>query len=68
MLELCAAMKAQDIILYTITFQLSDTTTQDLYRSCATDADHYFNSPSNSQLQEAFEQIADELSSLRIAE
>jgi hypothetical protein len=68
MLELCAAMKAQDIILYTITFQVSNTTTQNLYRSCATDSDHYFNSPSNSQLEEAFEQIADELSNLRIAE
>ncbi len=41
---------------------------QNLYRSCATDSDHYFNSPSNSQLEEAFEQIADELSNLRIAE
>jgi Flp pilus assembly protein TadG len=68
MLELCAAMKAQDIIMYTITFQVSSTTTQNLYRSCATDDDHYFNSPSNSQLEEAFEQIADELSNLRIAE
>jgi Flp pilus assembly protein TadG len=68
MIELCEAMKAQDIILYTITFTVTSTTTQDLYRSCATNADHYFNSPSNSQLQEAFEQIADELSNLRIAE
>ncbi len=68
MLELCEAMKAQDIIMYTITFQVSSATTQNLYRSCATDADHYFNSPSNSQLEEAFEQIADELSNLRIAE
>jgi Flp pilus assembly protein TadG len=68
MLELCSAMKAQDIIMYTITFQVSSSTTQDLYRSCATDDDHYYNSPSNSQLEEAFEQIADELSNLRIAE
>ena len=68
MLELCAAMKAQDIIMYTITFQVSSTTTQDLYRSCATDDDHYYNSPTNSQLEEAFQQIADELSNLRIAE
>jgi hypothetical protein len=37
-------------------------------RSCATDADHCFNSPSNSQLQEAFEHFADQLSNLRIAE
>jgi Flp pilus assembly protein TadG len=68
MLELCSAMKAQDIIMYTITFQVSNATTQNLYRSCATDDDHYYNSPSNSQLEEAFQQIADELSNLRIAE
>ena len=68
MLELCSAMKGQDIIMYTITFQVSSTSTQNLYRSCATDDDHYYNSPTNSQLEEAFEQIADELSNLRIAE
>lgn len=68
MLELCTAMKAQDVIMYTITFQVTNSATQNLYRSCATDDDHYFNSPSNSQLESAFEQIADELSNLRIAE
>jgi hypothetical protein len=68
MLELCSAMKAQDIVLYTITFALSNTTTQELFRNCATDDDHYFNSPSNTDLQQAFVTIADELSKLRIAE
>jgi hypothetical protein len=68
MLELCEAMKAEDIVLYTITFQLSNTTTQNLFRNCATDNDHYFNSPSNSDLQQAFVTIADALSRLRIAE
>ena len=68
MLELCESMKAQDIILYTITFQLSNSTTQQLFRDCATDDDHYFNSPSNSDLQQTFVTIADELSKLRIAE
>jgi len=68
MLELCTAMKAQDVIMYTITFQVSSSATQTLFRSCATDDDHYYNSPTNSQLEEAFQQIADELSNLRIAE
>ena len=68
MLELCEAMKAQDIIMYTITFQLSNTTTQQLYEDCATSPDHYFNSPTNSQLQQVFVEIANELSNLRIAE
>ena len=68
MLELCTAMKEQDIVIYTITFQVSDNATKDMYRNCATDDDFYFNSPSNSQLDAAFQQIADELSNLRIAE
>ena len=64
----CEAMKNQGIILYTITFQLSDSATQDLYRDCATSPDHYFNSPSNAQLQTTFNIIADQLSNLRLAE
>jgi len=68
MFELCDAMKAEGIIIYTITFQLSHSDTQDLFRNCATDEDKYFNSPSNGDLQQAFATIADELSNLRIAE
>jgi len=68
LLELCTAMKAEGIVIYTITFKLSDTATQQLYRDCASNTDFYFNSPSNSDLQQAFIQIADELSNLRLAE
>ena len=68
MLELCTAMKAQGIVIYTITFQLGDTATQQLYRDCATNEEFYFNSPSNADLQQVFVHIADELSSLRLAE
>jgi hypothetical protein len=68
MLQLCSDMKGEDIILYTITFRLSDSATQNLYRSCATSPDYYFNSPSNSDLQQVFVEIANELSNLRIAE
>ena len=68
MLELCESAKAEDIILYTITFRLTDSATRNLYESCATSPDHYFDSPSNSDLQQTFVQIANELSNLRIAE
>lgn len=63
-------MKAQGIVVYTITFQLSNTTTQDLYRSSTTSPAHYFNSCSNNDLKNAFEenrQQADQLASRRIA-
>jgi hypothetical protein len=68
MLELCTAMKDEDIIMYTIVFQENDAATQQLYRDCASDPDKFFNAPSNSDLQQAFVQIAGELSNLRIAE
>jgi hypothetical protein len=68
MLELCTAMKAQDIILYTITVQVNNATTRQLFEDCATSPAHYFNSPSIGDLAAAFHQIADELTNLRIAE
>ena len=63
----CEAMKEEGIILYTITFQLSDEDTQDLYRNCATSENHYFNSPSNDELRETFIRIGTALSNLRIS-
>jgi Flp pilus assembly protein TadG len=68
MLELCESMKTEDILLYTITFRLTDSATRSLYENCATSPDHYFDSPSNSDLQQVFVEIANELSNLRIAE
>ncbi|MGH1479328.1 MAG: pilus assembly protein TadG-related protein [Geminicoccales bacterium] len=68
MLELCNAMKSEDILLYSITFRLNDSSTRSLYEDCATSPDHYFDSPSNGDLQQVFVEIANELSNLRIAE
>jgi len=66
MLQTCTAMKAQGIIIYTITFQLNNNTTKQLYRDCATDDTFYFDSPGNDELQTIFRRIGDELSNLRI--
>ena len=68
MLDLCEDMKAEGIILYAITFRVNDSATRNLYEDCATSPDHYFDSPSNTDLQQTFVQIADELSVLRLAE
>jgi len=69
MLDMCETMKAQDIIMYTITFGgTPDAGTQQLYRDCATEEDMYYHAPTNSQLQQVFVTIADELTKLRIAE
>lgn len=55
------------VTIYTITFQLNDNTIKTLMKNCATDYEKYFDSPSNSQLQANFEEIAGELSELRIS-
>lgn len=68
MLNVCNAMKNEGIIVYTITFKLNNSTTQQLFRDCATNPDHYFNSPSNDDLKETFETIGQELTNLRLAE
>jgi len=65
--EVCANVKAAGIIVYTITFQLSDPTTQDLYRNCASDPSKYFNSPTSTDLQTAFQTIGNELRKLHIS-
>jgi len=64
----CAAMKAEGVIIFTITFQLTHAPTRDLYRNCASSADHYYDSPSNAELSAVFQEIGSELSNLRIAQ
>ncbi len=63
----CNAVKAKDILVYTIGFQITNTTTQNLLKNCATKPDMYYNSPTNAQLAGIFQDIAQGLSELRIA-
>ena len=68
--ETCAAVKAAGIRLYTITFQQNDPGVQTLMRNCASapHEDHYYDSPTNETLRQAFKDIAGKLSKLRISE
>jgi hypothetical protein len=59
-------IKAKDIIIYTITFQVSSNSVRNLMRDCASEPDNYFDSPSDSELAAAFRAIGKELSNLRI--
>lgn len=69
MLDMCEAMKAQNIVMYTMTFGPSPNSgTQELYRDCATKPEMYMHAATASTLQQNFVTIADELSRLRIAE
>lgn len=66
--QVCAAMKAKGIRVYAVTFTPGiDAATKALYAGCASDADAYFDSPSQSDLKAAFRAIANELSNLRIS-
>lgn len=65
-LEVCTAMKALGIIVYTITFQVGSNSARNLMRDCATDAGKYFDSPSNAELERSFRAIGAQLSNLRI--
>lgn len=66
--EVCQNMKDEGIAVYTITFQLNDVTTQNLFRNCATDSNKYYNSPTNAELQVAFRAIGAELKRLHISQ
>lgn len=66
--ETCTAMKAQNIKIYSIVLDTTDTTVQDLFRNCATGPEFYYNSPTADQLAGVFQQIALQLSQLRLQE
>ncbi len=79
---LCNAIKAdkdgipddQDIYIYTITLEVDDASARTLMQNCATPPANcpgnqcYFDSPSGSDLENAFESIALGLNKLRVAE
>ena len=68
LLQVCTNIKDTGIIVYTITFDLDDSETQDLFQQCATDPTKYFNSPDGDTLRSAFQAIGAELSNLRISQ
>ena len=68
MSNLCTAMKAEGIILFTILFQVNDLDTETLYENCATSPDHFFDADSNSELSSVFQTIGTELANLRLSE
>lgn len=66
-LLLCNAIKARDIEIYTIGFRITANGTADqLLRTCATDASHYFHASNQSQLLEAFSAIGTGIGQLRL--
>jgi len=66
MLELCTFIKNSGVTIYTVTFALTSTATQDLFRSCASAPENYFNSPTREDLRAAFQTIGSQLANLRL--
>lgn len=65
---LCAAMKAQGIVVYTVGFQIAvGASSDDLLRDCASTASGYYNAASGTALSEAFAAIGRDITQLRIS-
>ncbi len=64
----CAAMKDEDIIIYTVGLELNTALyADDFLLKCATSPEHAFLASDNTELEEAFSDIATSISKLRIA-
>lgn len=65
--ELCNNVKAKGIELYTVTFDVTDTSIKDLMRTCASDTAKFFDAANGGQLQIAFRDIARDMLALHLA-
>lgn len=65
--EACTNAKQAGVTIYTIAFEVDDATTRNLLRGCASSADKAFVAGNGGQLIAAFENIAKQLSALRIS-
>lgn len=66
---ICTAMKAQGIRIYVIGFEVSQGSAIDtMLRTCATDSTTYIRAPTTAQLEAAFTEVANQLTSLRLVE
>ena len=64
--SVCRAIKNDDISVFTITFELENIDTQNIFRECATKPSWYFNSPDAATLKDSFRAIGAQLNGLRI--
>lgn len=65
--QICTAMKATGIIVYTVGFEVgSDATALDVLKSCATDTAHAYFPSTGADLQNVFRDIAQQITNLRV--
>lgn len=67
-LAICDSLKENGVLIYTITFGAGvDQPTKNMLKTCASEEDFFFDSPSKTALQAAFRAIGDSLSKLRVS-
>jgi hypothetical protein len=65
---LCTAMKAKDIVIYTVGFQVgSGSTAETLMKKCASTNDHYYLPSNGAALKDAFASIGKDIMKLRLS-
>lgn len=64
---LCTEAKRDGVTIYTIAYDVTDTTTKTMLNRCATDTSKFFDASNASELNKAFQDIGDALNELRIS-
>lgn len=64
--ELCTAIKNDQITVFTIAFDVTDTTIKNILQTCATKAENFFDASNAAQLSDAFSQIGRAITALRL--
>ena len=65
--QLCDAVKASEVTIYTIAFQVDDGATRNLLQDCASSSSNFFRARNAQELVAAFDAIGDSLKGLRVA-
>lgn len=65
--QICEAVKDEDITIYAIAYEVTDSSTQSLLQNCASGRTNYFKAQNAQELTRAFEEIAASLNELRIS-
>ncbi len=65
--DLCDNINNDEVIVYTIAFDVTNSTIKNLLEDCAGNGGSYFDASDSGELADAFKEIADELLNLRIS-
>jgi len=66
--QLCTNIKALDIQVFTVAFQVTDTSTLGMLQDCASSPSYAFDASDGDALVAAFKSVSDKIAELRIAE